>query len=77
MTWYTDFRQTWIAEMLHVYGFIGRAQICRKFGVSVPQASADLQAFQKANPDAMTYDLSRKRYVATASPNSASENENG
>lgn len=39
----------------------------RKFGISMPQASADLQRFQKDNPDAMEYDPSSKRYVAGSS----------
>jgi len=67
MTWYTDFRQEWIGEMLAIYGFINRAHICRKFGVSKPQAALDLREFQKANPGAMTYDNRQKTYVAARS----------
>lgn len=46
-----------------VYGFVNREHLMRKFGISRPQASADLQLFQRDNPKAMTYDLSRKCYV--------------
>jgi hypothetical protein len=54
----------WIAETLRIFGFINREHLMRKFGVSMPQASKDLNAFLRAHPTAMTYDLSGKRYVA-------------
>ena len=57
----------WIAETLEVFGFINREHLMRKFGISQPQASNDLTAFQRDNPDAMTYDLSAKRYVTKGS----------
>lgn len=65
MNWFTAHRQEWIAEMLRVYGFINLAHLQRKFGISRPQASIDLQEFIRAHPDAVRYDLSRKAYVAT------------
>lgn len=52
--------------MLHVYGFINREHLQRKFGISVPQASLDLQRFARSHPKAMRYDLSRKCYVSAA-----------
>lgn len=52
--------------MLQVYRFINRQHLERMFGVSTPQASADLQYFQKANPEAMTYNPTTKRYEANA-----------
>jgi len=55
----------WIAETLRVFGFINREHLERKFGISQPQASADLREFLRFNPAAMSYDLSKKRYVAT------------
>ncbi len=54
----------WIAETLRVFGFIYRGHLQRKFGISRPQASKDLQRFIGAHPGEMTYDLSLKRYVA-------------
>jgi len=66
MNWFERHRQDWISEMLHVYGFINREHLQRKFGISQPQASADLQRFLRAHPLAMTYDLSRKCYVRMA-----------
>lgn len=63
--WFEQQRQAWIAEMLHVYGFINREHLQLKFGISVPQASRDLQTFARTNPGAMKYDLSGKSYVRT------------
>lgn len=62
-TWFADYRQDWIAEMLHVYGFINRDHLMRKFGISTPQASLDLAQFQRTHPHTMRYDLTRKCYV--------------
>lgn len=63
MNWFTRARHDWIAEQLHVYGFINRDHLVRKFGISVPQASHDLTAFVRQHPDAVRYDLQRKCYV--------------
>lgn len=60
--WFTDQRQEWIAETLRVFGFINRAHLERKFGISTPQAALDLRLFQRNNPAAMTYNASAKRY---------------
>lgn len=65
MNWCAQYRMDWIADTLRVFGFINREHLERKFGVSTPQASKDLAAFQRAHPAAMTYDVSAKRYVAT------------
>lgn len=62
MRWFEQHRQDWIAETLEVFGFINRDHLVRKFGVSVPQASKDLQRFQRDNPGAMIYNLNTKRY---------------
>lgn len=62
--WFKRQRMEWIAETLRVFGFINRDHLQRKFGISQPQASADLQAFMEENPSAMIYDTSAKRYVA-------------
>ncbi len=64
MRWFEQQRQDWIAETLRVFRFVQRQHLIRKFGISMPQASADLQQFQRNNPDAMEYDASSKRYVA-------------
>lgn len=63
MRYFEQERHDWIAEMLRIYGFINREHLIRKFGVSVPQASTDLNRFRRLHPEAMTYDGSTKRYV--------------
>jgi hypothetical protein len=63
--WCSEQRQAFIAEMLHIYGFINREHLMRKFRISQPQASYDLRTFMETHPRAMRYDLSRKCYVAT------------
>lgn len=63
MTWYTDYRQEWIAEALRVFGYINRYHLELKFGISTIQASNDLRQFQQRNPGRIVYDTSEKRYV--------------
>jgi DeoR/GlpR family transcriptional regulator of sugar metabolism len=65
VTWCERQRQLWIAEMVTIYGFINREHLQRKFGISVPQASKDLQTFARQQQHTIHYDLSRKCYVAT------------
>jgi len=62
--WYKNYRMEWIAETLRVFGYINREHLVRKFGLSTPQASIDLRDFQKLHPNAVTYNLTAKRYAA-------------
>ena len=41
--WFKVQRVNWIVEMIQIYDFINRYHVERKFGVSTPQASADLK----------------------------------
>lgn len=63
--WFESQRIAWIAEMLHVYGFINRDHLIRKFGISRPQASKDLRSFQQRSAGGVRYNLSTKRYERT------------
>lgn len=54
----------WITETLRVFGYINREHLMRKFGISQPQASKDLQTFARQSPGAMRYNLHAKRYEA-------------
>lgn len=65
--WFFKQRQAWIAETVHVFGFINREHIQRKFETSTPQASIDIQHFIDANPGVLTYNKSSKRYEAGSS----------
>jgi hypothetical protein len=62
--WFEQQRMEWIEETLRIFGFINRDHLKRKFGISTPQASLDLNRFMRANPGAMTYNPSRKQYEA-------------
>lgn len=64
--WFKQHRLEWIAETLRVYGYINRAHVERKFGISVAQASIDLRDFQVANPGAVIYDKIAKFYRLTS-----------
>lgn len=64
MSWATDRRLDYIAWRLADHGAIRRDDLMRVFGVSMPQASADLGAFDRAHPGAMVYDKSAKQYAA-------------
>lgn len=55
-------RQWFIGDTLGRKGFINRADIVVAFGISVPQASTDIQAWLAANPGKATYNTSTKRY---------------
>jgi hypothetical protein len=61
-SWFVQKRQEWIAETLRVFGFINREHIETKFGISTPQASTDLQKFQRDRPNEITYNKCSKRY---------------
>jgi hypothetical protein len=62
--WFFKQRQAWIAETVHIFGFINREHIQRKFEISTPQASVDIQHFIDANPGVLAYNRSAKRYEA-------------
>lgn len=62
--WFESQRVAWIAEMLHIYGFINREHLMKKFGISTPQASKDLRSFMEHSSGGMKYNLSAKRYEA-------------
>jgi hypothetical protein len=73
--WFEQQRMEWIAETLRIFGFINRGHLMRKFGISTPQASIDLNAFMRRNPGAMYYDLSNKCYCSTIFEDRENENE--
>jgi len=64
LNWFRQHRMDWIAETLRIFGYINREHIERKFGLSTPQASKDLNDFQKLYPGKAEYNLSEKRYKA-------------
>lgn len=66
--WFVEFRMDWIRESVLIFGQINRENICLKFGVSVPQASKDIQKVMERWPDLMTYNRSAKRYERNGPP---------
>lgn len=73
MRWFEERRQEWIAETLGIFGFINREHLCRKFGISLPQAAHDFKIFMREHRGAMTYNTSTKRYEAPYAGQSAKD----
>jgi hypothetical protein len=63
LTWAQEQRLNWIREMIHVYGYVNREHIMRKFRVSIPQASSDLSLFNRQYPGEIEYSARGKSYV--------------
>jgi hypothetical protein len=53
--WFENRRVAFIADMLHIYGFINREHLMKKFDISRPQASKDLQSFLRNSSGGMVY----------------------
>ena len=62
--WGVDQRLEFIEFRLFWEGVLNRADIVQRFGVSAVQASADLALYKQLAPDNVTYDASKKRFVA-------------
>src|SRR5262245_37941660 len=63
-SWEAERRLDYIDFRLVTAGHVRRADLVRTFGVSVPQASADLNRFLRRHRGAMRYDKTAKRYEA-------------
>lgn len=63
--WGVEQRLEFVEFVSYWEGAINRSHIMEHFGVSAPQASSDLTAYQQLAPLNLRYDLSSKRYVAT------------
>jgi DeoR/GlpR family transcriptional regulator of sugar metabolism len=55
-------RMDFITECLEQQGKVNRKDLMDKFGISLPQASIDLQKYKSINPNNMTYNLAKKQY---------------
>jgi hypothetical protein len=64
--WNVERRLEFIDFRLYWDGHINRGDLVDFFGISVPQASADLSQYQAAAQSNVTYDTSLKSYVATS-----------
>jgi len=61
--WPAERRLEFIDFRLYWEGRVNRADLVEYFGVSVPQASADLARYQQTAPGNLSYDKSAKMYV--------------
>lgn len=55
-------RLRFIERSAYWRGTIQRQDLAKVFGLSMAQASADLQGYQRVNPGSLNYNLNRKRY---------------
>ncbi len=67
MRWSVEQRLEFIEFRLYWDGRVNRGDLVQRFGVSVPQASADFSRYQELAPGNIEYDKIAKTYVATAS----------
>lgn len=58
-------RLRFIERCAYWRGMVNRQDLARIFGLSMAQASADLQQYQQENPGVLVYNLNRKRYEGT------------
>src|SRR5215475_10937298 len=63
--WDARQRLEFIEEAAFWRGWVQRSDLGNRFGLSRPQASADLKSYQELNPNALRYDLHAKRYWGT------------
>lgn len=64
VSWAKEQRLLFLADMLRVYGSIGRIHLMRKFRISNAQAALDFKLFKQQHPDTMRYDKHKRIYVA-------------
>lgn len=64
--WSTERRLEFIEFRLYWEGRVNRSDLVNFFGISVPQASADLTQYQEAAPGNIEYDKTAKAYVSTS-----------
>jgi hypothetical protein len=59
-------RLLYIEQLGYWRGWVRRQDLIARFGISTPQASADLAAYNDINPGALSYNKSEKRYEGTS-----------
>lgn len=61
-----DRRQMFLSRTLYQKGSFNRSDLITSFGVSVPQASADIKRWLSEHPGEANYNMSAKRYERAA-----------
>jgi hypothetical protein len=64
--WGAEQRLEFIEFRLFWDGSVNRSDIKERFGISIPQASADLAQYRERAPENLRYDSSGKRYLPSA-----------
>ena len=64
LRWSQDKRLRAVDAIVFWDGRINRADLMRRFGISVPQATNDLRRYMELAPDNLRYDARQKTYVA-------------
>jgi hypothetical protein len=64
--WEAERRLDYIDFRLMTAGTVGRMDLMRTFGISTPQASADLNEYARLYPGMMAYSKTARRYVMAA-----------
>lgn len=65
--WVQERRLEFIDYRLQWDGKLNRSDLVEQFGISVPQASADISSYASLAPENLTYDRSERVYVAAPS----------
>lgn len=63
LRWGVEQRLAFVDACLHWAGRVNRSDLVSRFGISVPQASADLARYLEVAPANAEYDRTRKAYV--------------
>lgn len=64
LRWSVEHRQHFIEDRLYWDGRVNRGDLVAAFGISVPQASADLSLYQQVAAGNLRYDTRARTYVA-------------
>lgn len=60
--WFQNARLEWARESIEIFGFLNRRHLMAKFGISEPQAAADLKRARARWPDHFHYNPKAKRF---------------
>lgn len=66
MTYAVEQRLRFIDFLFSIYGYANPVALTDYFGISVPQASADIAAYSRMAPSNIFYDAAAKYYYATS-----------
>lgn len=65
MNYAIEQRMRFIDFILTTFGYINRSMICDYYGLSIQQASHDIQDYLKLNGENVFYNKNTKKYMTT------------